>query len=297
MKLSNNSNSSQQVKSWLPEELKPVDLSSISDSPVNDQADSINAFFQSAGGSTAVIPPSGMTNRVVKTGESDSVVMSWMPNEFDQKPTQKTDPKWEPAIKAINSVLGSNPVDKTEQILKEARQKADEIIAQAQESAESITNEAMREGLESSQAEMHDLLQTLRTAVEDTFKWRDDVYAQSETMVLGLVKTISQSMFGEGFVLESDILQQNFNRVLENARSLGNLRIYVNPDDALKLGPAWREYQESISSQRIEIIPSGSILRGGCYVNGQWGSADGRVETQMKTILNTLTEGSDKETE
>jgi flagellar biosynthesis/type III secretory pathway protein FliH len=234
---------------------------------------------------------------VVKTSENDSLVMPWMPSEFEEKSISKPDPKWEPAIKAVNAVLGANPADKADQMIKEARDKAEEIIAHAKETAESISNEAMREGLESSQAEMGDLIQTLRTAVEDTFKWRDEVYAQSETMVLGLVKTIAQSMFGEGFILEPEILQQSFNRVLENARSLGNLRIYVNPEDALKLGPTWREYQESISSQRIEIIPSGSILRGGCYVNGQWGSADGRVETQLKTILSTLNDSGDKEAE
>jgi len=69
---------------------------------------------------------------------------------------------------------------------------------------------------------------------------------------------------------------------------LGNLRIYVNPEDAGLLGPYWRELQESITTHKIEVVPSSSIARGGCYVNGQWGSADGRIETQLKAIIDTL---------
>lgn len=294
MKLSNNDLASQKVKSWTPEDFSPADLSDLSDSSEPDPKDSLSQFFQSG---KQIIAPSGSSSRLVKGSDLEAPVMPWMPDEFAGKPPPKPESKWEPAIRTVNSFLNANPNEKADQIIKDARRKAEEIIAHARESAEAITNQAMREGLESSQAEMHDLLQTLRSAVEDTFKWRDEVYSQSEPMVLGLVKTISQTLFGEGFVLDPEVLQQSFNQVLENARSLGNLRIYVNPEDALKLGPAWREAQEAISSQRIEIIPSSSILRGGCYINGQWGSADGRIETRLKAILNTLNDPEQKESE
>ena len=51
------------------------------------------------------------------------------------------------------------------------------------------------------------------------------------------------------------------------------------------LDPAWREYQQLISGNRIQIIPSDGIKAGGCFVQGQMGTVDARVETQMKAVL------------
>jgi flagellar biosynthesis/type III secretory pathway protein FliH len=94
--------------------------------------------------------------------------------------------------------------------------------------------------------------------------------------------------------LESETLQQNYNRVLENARSMGDITIYMNPEDALALGPYWREYQVSISGREVQIIPSESIRRGGCFVDGKWGSVDARIETQLKSIMDTLSQPPDQ---
>lgn len=293
MKLSRNMNPSQEVKSWAPEELTPVQSLSTLETPIPEQVGMLNRFLQNARQAAEVVPSGGMAGKVVKSEDADIAILSWLPSEFKEKPAARPSPKWEPAIKAINAAL--SPAERAEQIVRDAHQKAEEIIIHAQQTADSITREAVQAGLEDGRSQTHELVQTLQKTVDDTFSWRDQLLSQSENMVLNLIKTIAQTMFGEGLVLEPEVLQQNFNRVLENARSLGNLRIYVNPEDAAELGPVWREYQESISSQRIEIIPSGSILRGGCYVNGQWGSADGRVETQLRAVLDTLTEGDNKE--
>jgi flagellar biosynthesis/type III secretory pathway protein FliH len=70
------------------------------------------------------------------------------------------------------------------------------------------------------------------------------------------------------------------------------LRIYVHPEDALALPPHWAHQQATFSGQKIELIPSDIIKRGGCFIEGQYGSVDARIETQLQmtkdTLMNTL---------
>jgi flagellar assembly protein FliH len=209
----------------------------------------------------------------------------WSPGELTAPRTEKNPAKWEPAVRYATA---ANATDVATQIIVDARRQADEIIRQSEATAKNIQEQAYQDGWNASLGELRNHFETAKNLIQETSDWREELLSQSESMILTLVKDISQKLFGEGYVLDKDTLQQTFNRVLENARSLGNLRIYVNPEDAGLLGPYWRELQESITSHKIEVVPSSSISRGGCYVNGQWGSADGRIETQLKAIIDTL---------
>jgi flagellar biosynthesis/type III secretory pathway protein FliH len=188
-----------------------------------------------------------------------------------------------------------NPSDAAQDLVRRAREEAAEILRNAQEKVKVIQEQAYQDGWNAATEEIHNHIDTSKTLVQEVTAWHDELLGKSEDIVLSLVKEISRKIFGEGFVLPAEVLQQTFGHVVENARSLGNLRVYVNPEDAILLGPYWREFQESITSHTIEIIPSNSISRGGCYVNGQWGSADGRVETQLKSILDSLSSDEAKE--
>lgn len=210
---------------------------------------------------------------------------AWLPTEFNLPRSEKQSQSWTPAMRYNTAATAAEVAT---QILNDARRQAEEMVRLAETEANSIREQAYQDGMTSAVGEMHQNIETTRVMIEETARWRDELMEQSEPIVLDIIRTIAQKLFGEGFVLDQPALQETFNRILENARSLGNLRIYVNPEDALLLGPYWRELQESITTHKVEIIPSQSISRGGCYVNGQWGSADGRIETQLRAIMETL---------
>jgi flagellar biosynthesis/type III secretory pathway protein FliH len=219
---------------------------------------------------------------------SRNVVLSeWLPGEFTSFP--KTDtvnkPDWQASIKYP---IPARPWDAAQELISDARTEAEQILRNAQQTAKGIQEQAYQDGWNSAMGEIKDRMVAATSLIQELSNWRDEMMSQSEQMILEIIRSIAQKMFGTGFELDRETLQVTFNRVLENARSLGNLRVYVNPEDASNLGPYWREFQESITSHTIEIIPSSSIARGGCYVNGQWGSADGRIETQVKAILDTF---------
>jgi len=189
----------------------------------------------------------------------------------------------------IREILVNDLMIQAAQILANAQAQAAEIVRQAQESAQLVLMDAEQRGWKAAETETIPMIQAVQAIIDSVQSWRDEMYAQSESAVLILVKDISQTLFCDGFTLDEEELQRTFNKVLASARSLGDLRIIVNPDDAMNLGPYWREYQVSISGQQLEIIPSDSIKRGGCFVEGEMGTVDGRVETQLNAIMEAIT--------
>jgi flagellar biosynthesis/type III secretory pathway protein FliH len=44
---------------------------------------------------------------------------------------------------------------------------------------------------------------------------------------------------------------------------------------------------------KVEIASNDSIKQGGCYIQGEWGTADALVETQLAAILDQFSEVED----
>jgi hypothetical protein len=107
-----------------------------------------------------------------------------------------------------------------------------------------------------------------------------------------MVQTISKKLFGSGFVLDAPGIEQMVGRAINEANRLGNLRIYVNPEDHSLLLSLWQESDLVVSGQKILLIPSQNIVRGGCFVEGEFGSVDSRIDMQIdrleKELNNTL---------
>jgi hypothetical protein len=71
---------------------------------------------------------------------------------------------------------------------------------------------------------------------------------------------------------------------------LGNLRIRANPQDIAVLGDLWLEEQKQLRNITVEWLPSEDILRGGCVIEGDFGSLDARVDLKLDRILQKIDE-------
>ena len=185
-----------------------------------------------------------------------------------------------------------------EATLLQAREEEQSLISQARLQAAAKVDEAnvQNELLQRSfqmritqmEQEAAETLATARSIAEEARAWRDNLYTQGETTMLQLVIRIGQTLFGDGFALDPSTLGRAFARALTDAHMLGHLRIYVNPADAAQLSPYWLEQQATVSGQKIELAPSESIKRGGCYIDGQFGAVDALIESQFQAIRDTL---------
>lgn len=175
-------------------------------------------------------------------------------------------------------------------ILTEAQRQADEIRAAAANDAESIRQKAYIEGQAAAKAELGSTLQAAAEMLEEFRQLTDEFFQNSEPMVLDLVKDIAKNLFGAGFNLDTQSLHETFGQALASARTFGALKVFLNPADVMRLDPNWIESQSLTYSQRIQFIASDDIQPGGCYVSGEQGAVDARVETRLHALMNALDE-------
>ncbi len=304
-------------KAWIPEELNTVpDVVQM-----DEKMEQIAALF---GAKFAGIAPKVERRQVVHSSQFDTDFNTWSPSDINDEPEDLVKEEWsfltteelgykiykpEPAKvepEIVESDHKSNVrIEKlNEEILKQARAQADEIILEAQRMADQIMAIAQEEieqqkqaghnkGMEAGYQEVDSTIMLSRLMVEEVDAWKKDLLSQSEKIVLGMVKDIAQTMFGEGVKLDPSALQQNLNRVMESAQGLGDLNIFINPRDARLLDPSWSEYQLLITGDRVKIIPSETITPGGCFVKGSMGTVDARVQTQLSAVIKSLDENEE----
>lgn len=179
-----------------------------------------------------------------------------------------------------------------EEILLSAQAEADNVILQAQSEIEDQKKQGYEQGLKDARLEMDDAIKAVRTLVVEVDQWKNTLMSQSEPILVAMLKELSRKLFGDGMELDPHALQANLNRIMDSAHGLGGLNIFLNPKDARMLDSAWVDQQLLISGGQAKIIPSANITRGGCYVKGNMGTVDGRVETQLEALLKAFDEAS-----
>jgi flagellar assembly protein FliH len=179
-----------------------------------------------------------------------------------------------------------------EEIILNAQTEADNVLAQAQTEIDEQKKEGYQQGLNEARLEMEEALNAVRAMVVEVDTWKTTLTSQGEPILVAMLKEIAVKLFGDGAELDSQALQANLNRIMDSAHGLGGLNIFLNPKDARMLDSAWVDQQLLISGGQAKIIPSVNITRGGCYVKGNMGTVDGRVETQLEALLKAFDEAS-----
>lgn len=205
-----------------------------------------------------------------------SAVQTWTPNKLDVQnlPAKKK--------KHIDLGLLGGPVERA---VAQAFEEANRVIEHTQNQVDKITQEAYEKGIEKAKKETEQLLTSIQTVSNKLNTWRDEITSQSEEIVLGLVAEIAHALFGDGMVLEQEVLQQAYHKVISQAGSLGNFRIYVHPEDKNNIDSNWSQQVTQKFGQSAEWILDENIKRGGILIEGRNGSVDGRVEIQLQMIL------------
>jgi flagellar biosynthesis/type III secretory pathway protein FliH len=241
---------------------------------------------------------------------TESPLTTWLPGDFNLPAEVVKREPWDFVETSLDSfktvepqaVKNKSDVEKEKaQVLKDARVQADQILLEARAAAEQIMTRAQTEheqmkrdgyqqGWNAARSELQSALAATHKVVQETHEWQASLMKDGERILIDMLKELAQTMFGEGVRLDAEALQINLNRIMENAQRLGDLNIFLNPQDANLLDTAWRDYQLLITGNKVRIIPSEKIKPGGCFVKGSMGMVDARVETQLAAILNTIAE-------
>lgn len=178
--------------------------------------------------------------------------------------------------------------DEAATIINQANEQKAGIIAEAEAMAQQIKQKAHEEGLLSAKVENEHRLQQIITIINETQKWQSRVWEQSEDNIIKSIQTIAKKLFGSGYSLDASSVEQMVGRAINEANRLGNLRIYVNPEDHDQLISLWQESDLVVNGQKIQLVPSQNIHQGGCFVEGEYGSVDSRIDVQLELLENEL---------
>jgi flagellar biosynthesis/type III secretory pathway protein FliH len=144
------------------------------------------------------------------------------------------------------------------------------------------------EGMNAAKLETAQSMHQVERIFQETQLWQEQVMRQSQGRIIEMVVEIGRKLFGGGFELPAEQIDHIVSRAISEGSRLGDLRIYLNPEDSKTLVNLWQESEITVNGQRIQIVSSQNISRGGCFVDGQFGIVDGRVEEQMDQIVETL---------
>jgi flagellar assembly protein FliH len=173
-------------------------------------------------------------------------------------------------------------------LLAQAQAEAQALVQAAESQRAAFVDAARREGLAAAEQETSHILLTAQGVLDEARAWHDQLQRQAESEVLALAVRVFKLLLGETFTLDPDLLKNNFQRALTEARTLGSLRAHMHPDDAELLGEHWPTQVAHQMGQPLTLIADATIRRGGCLIEGEHGTVDARLETQLDVAINAL---------
>ncbi len=225
---------------------------------------------------------------VVRDVNKRDVIQTWSVSEFIRENPIKVEKNIPAARVEDHSHLMVEAQSKADEIIAEANNTAASLLAETRVEAESLKQKAFMEGMTAAKNEVAETMHTVERILQETQLWQEQVMHQSQSRMMEMLLSIGKKLFGHGFELPAEQIDHVVSRAINEASRLGNLRIYLNPEDAKLLVNLWQESEITLNGQQIQIVSSQNISRGGCFIDGQFGVVDGRVEEQMDQISSTI---------
>ncbi len=200
-----------------------------------------------------------------------------------------------------------------EEYVEQAQQQAAQIIKQAQEEAQALKHssfhEANKQGLENglrnaaeeieSRARLladERLGEKLATALpaisqvaESVARERERWLADWEAAAIRLCAAIAGKIIRHELTVNHECIRTILAETLQLAAGNASIQVHLHPDDVAAFGPHGNQIIGTLARcADATIVPDEQITRGGCYIETQYGTIDGRIETQLSRITSEL---------
>lgn len=283
-------------RSWIPEEFTSVPPSSVFAARPPDNLEPLT--LEKIGWSEEIPDFIKPTNTSTPTGQVvrplDTNVTAWQMPEISQFAVRKEDENVPSHQPGVNTALDYAQKIREEaeleaaKVIEEARTNAAEIESASLTEAEERRQQGYKDGMEASRQEASALLKMAQSILEGAHEWKQRTMAESEPAVVEMIKSISQELFGDGYQLNVQEIEGVITRAISQASRLGDLRIYLHPEDARQIISLWQESEIILNGQKIALVSSQNIEPGGCFIDGQYGMVDSRVSEQLTQIHKAL---------
>ena len=166
-----------------------------------------------------------------------------------------------------------------DEIIDKARLMARDIVAEAGNEAGRIRSEAETEGLEQGKAQATEII--LAAGMQ-----KERMLARLEKEVIELALRAAAAIIEASRQLDPLVVAGVYRKALASLEGSDEITLRVSPED-IEAARAFLEREEKIPG-RVRIVKDGAVSPGGCIVESETGSVDGRIETQLEAIRRAL---------
>jgi type III secretion protein L len=166
-------------------------------------------------------------------------------------------------------------------ILADAAREAGELRERAAREARELREAAYEEGHEAALAELNHVLL-------EAHERRDAALAGAERDVLRLAVKLAEKIIGREIERDDATLADLVSAALRHVRQQEALTVRVNPADLPRV-QAHRDRLDPAGRARfIDLVADPRVGHGGCIIEGESGTVDARLDTQLRVLERAL---------
>ncbi|HEY8298388.1 MAG TPA: FliH/SctL family protein [Candidatus Baltobacteraceae bacterium] len=215
--------------------------------------------------------------------------------EFETEPRPQAPVDREAVRAQVENLIAAAAADATA-LLEEARLRAIALIndatarvAQIEESARAAGHEVgIGDGRAAAQAEMDEMLSTMRGLVEMARVERHKIIEGAEPEIVRLATTIAERILHEHVALEPGTVLEMTRAALTRLINRETVTVRVNPADIETM----RENRDTMMSmndiEHLRVIEDQRVDRGGVVIETEAGTIDAKVSTQLREVRRLL---------
>ena len=166
-------------------------------------------------------------------------------------------------------------------ILADAAREAEETRGRAEREARELREAAYQEGHEEALAEMNQ-------ALLEAHERRDTALAGAERDVLRLAVKLAEKIIGREIERDDAALADIVSTALRHARQQESLTVRVNPADLPRVQAHRDRLDPSGRARFIDLVADPRVGTGGCVIEGESGTVDARLDTQLRVLERAL---------
>lgn len=178
----------------------------------------------------------------------------------------------------------------------EIQRRVDEALTQLkaqafEEGKKAGLENGRQEALQSFEKEKNEITQKLSTVIHAFETASMDIFKHNERFLIHLCAQIAKTVALKEIAVDEHYLSRLFQSVIEKVGIRDHIKMKINPRDEKTALSMKKETEARMSDLRnLTIEATEDVVDGGCIVETDWNSVDARVETQIKQILQALTD-------
>lgn len=142
-----------------------------------------------------------------------------------------------------------------------------------------------RAGAEAGAKRAEAMLRRLAETIQELADVRRSMIRQTERQMVQLALAIARRVVRREVALDSDLILTMARVALERLGDSTAVTIRLNPDD---FEATCRQREALLAGSHVTVTPDGSVSRGGCLVQSDFGYVDASVDAQFRELARAL---------